>query len=61
MFPRIKKIDQMLVGNRSLSSSEISIMPYSGAVQRHDGLLGMNSFRKHRYQVDYENRLIRWQ
>lgn len=58
---RLTKIDQMMVGSRSLASAEISIMPYSGAVQRHDGLLGMNFLRQHRYQVDYDNGLIRWQ
>jgi predicted aspartyl protease len=58
---RLTKIDQMLVGSRSLTSAEISIMPHSGAAQRHDGLLGMNFLRQHRYQVDYDNGLIRWQ
>lgn len=58
---RLTKIDQMLVGSRSLASAEISIMPQTGAAQRHDGLLGMNFLRQHRYQVDFENGLIRWQ
>lgn len=58
---RHTRIDQLMVGDRSQTSAEVSIMPYSGVAERYDGLLGMSFLRQHRYQVDYENGLIRWQ
>lgn len=58
---RLAQIDQMIVGNRSQSAAVVSILPHSGSAQRYDGLLGMSFLRQHRYQVDYDSGLIRWQ
>lgn len=58
---RRARIDQMMVGSRAQPAAEVSIMANSGAADQYDGLLGMSFLRQHRYQVDYDNGLIRWQ
>lgn len=56
----IGRVDQLAVGGKVLTGAEVSILPRSGATP-YDGLLGMNFLRQFRYQIDYDNSLIRWQ
>ena len=53
-------LDSLAVGPFSLTAAEVDLIPYKGSDGFHDGLLGMDFLSKHRYQIDMERELIRW-
>lgn len=57
---RVARIDGLVAGPFTLSSTDVELIPYRRGEGGHDGLLGMDFLGKHRFQVDTEHELIRW-
>ncbi len=57
---RIVKIDALTVGPNTHGPMEVELISYGGATGMHDGLLGMDFLRRHRYQIDMEHETLRW-
>lgn len=57
---RIARIDALTVGPFSQSSMEVELISWEGGDASHDGLLGMDFLRRHRYQLDMDNEVIHW-
>ncbi|MBU5638485.1 retroviral-like aspartic protease family protein [Geomonas sp. Red69] len=57
---KIVRIDSLVVGPHAHPSMEVELISYGGGAGIHDGLLGMDFLRRHRYQLDMEHELIRW-
>ena len=57
---KIVKVEALTVGPNTHGPMEVELISYGGATGMHDGLLGMDFLRRHRYQVDMEHETIRW-
>ncbi|WP_224959475.1 retropepsin-like aspartic protease family protein [Geomonas subterranea] len=57
---KIVRVDAVVVGPHVHAPMEVELISYSGSAGMHDGLLGMDFLRRHRYQLDMEHESIRW-
>jgi len=57
----IATVDFLSVGDRIKSPFEIGILPDSGKLEKIDGYLGLDFLGTFQFQLDFQNRLIRWQ
>ena len=53
-------LDSIKVGPKELSQAPITIIPFTGQRDDHDGLLGMSFLKAFRYQVDLSGQKIVW-
>jgi predicted aspartyl protease len=57
---RIAKLDYVRVGPYEAKEIHALIIFHQGSAADHDGLLGMNFLRGLKYDIDFENQVIRW-
>jgi hypothetical protein len=60
VMSRNATIDSVRLGSKELRQTPVSIMPYTGPREDHDGLLGMSFLKAFAYQVDLNRQKIIW-
>lgn len=55
------EIDYLKIGPYKFDDLKITIIDHTGPPVDYNGLLGMNVLRHTRYNIDFENSVIRWQ
>lgn len=55
------RLQSVRIGPCELKNANVMITPYTGKAIRNKGLLGMNFFKHYNPQIDFENKVIRWQ
>ena len=54
-------LDYIIVGPHKISNFKINIMDNQGALEHHQGLLGMNFLKEVDYSVDFRRKIISWE
>ncbi|MFH1075335.1 MAG: retropepsin-like aspartic protease [Pseudomonadota bacterium] len=54
------QIDYIAVGPHQKKEINVLSIPYTGRPVQFEGLLGMNFLRELKYEIDFENQVLRW-